>query len=475
MMLDYGSGGIMDQVKYHPSGINAPAMYGFDVAYDYSDNTFILVGTGAYSTSNVITNPRFAWSMKVDANPGNMNTVYWDNYFEVIPGNSWYDSFNNIEIVDGPSGMQYHLSGSASTPLPGGQQFTTVNSVLLNQDGTVAWSAPFTNYNTLPANNLWGCDALYKQPDANFPNGAIFMLYFTQNVQEPVVVPLDLSTGAGLTPERHLAPFSYIGGTIPYNMSWTDPAAQDKITFSGINTIMGQTFMCSADPITGAPDWMYTYPGTFDPADLNGINYDLVTRPMDGSNDRVFFAPNALSPNYNDNINYLSSIANVSGQEFNHLAIKTIGDGTHPLSGCAMGIAWDAPQGNNITNMASLDAPMHMQAQPLILAEQDVDEVFFDHCPAMKPGRTTGMETVAKTQNGLKLYPNPAAEYCTLEWTATAVTRVLVSDVTGRLVQQTEAPAGNTLAIDTREWSKGTYHVSVQTEKGTQHLSFVKL
>ncbi len=470
MMLDYNSGGIMDQVKYTPAAIGASVTYGFDVVYDASDNTFVLAGTGAYAPSPAITNPRFAWVMKVDASVGNIRHVYWDQYFEVIPGNSWYDGFNNIELVNGPAGVQYHLSGSASVPLPGGVQRTIVNNVMVNQDGTVAWTAPFMNYNTIPQHNLWGCDALYKSN-----TNEIILMYYSQDANHTVFVPFDATTGTATGIERRVAPFSYgITGNMPYNMAWTDPVAQDKVTFSGFNAMRGETFMCSADPITGAPDWMYTYPGSFDFFDLAALNYDLVTSPMTGWDEKVFFAPNAMSVDYNNNINYLSSITNNTGQNFRHLAIKTIGDGTLP-SGCEMGIGWDAPTGSAINPMASTYAHLDMHSSELILAEHDVDDVFNTYCGPSKTGHTTGIKAQTKTKDGLKLYPNPAADACTIEWVSTVVTHITVSDVTGRLMQQVNAPAGDKLTLDTQNWSKGTYHVTVNTAQGTQHLSFVKL
>lgn len=83
-----------------------------------------------------------------------------------------------------------------------------------------------------------------------------------------------------------------------------------------------------------------------------------------------------------------------------------------------------------------------------------------------------GVESLTHINNShFKIYPNPAREQVTFEYSEGEITRLAVYDVKGVLVYNTDL-TGTTHSLELSKWTKGIYlckftqsHGNIQTQK----------
>jgi hypothetical protein len=80
------------------------------------------------------------------------------------------------------------------------------------------------------------------------------------------------------------------------------------------------------------------------------------------------------------------------------------------------------------------------------------------------PGNTTGAGG-QQAGGGLSVYPNPAADQCTVTWQGEA-TQISVTDVRGRLVYSEINPDNSHLVLQLNRFERGVYFVKVSTRQG---------
>ncbi len=92
---------------------------------------------------------------------------------------------------------------------------------------------------------------------------------------------------------------------------------------------------------------------------------------------------------------------------------------------------------------------------------------------------SVGVQSSLAAQLGLQVYPNPATNYATLEFTLAAAQNIVfeLADVTGRLINTLEYPlaAGtNKLSVSLRDVNAGLYYYRLKTNAGVVSGKLIK-
>lgn len=95
---------------------------------------------------------------------------------------------------------------------------------------------------------------------------------------------------------------------------------------------------------------------------------------------------------------------------------------------------------------------------------------FHQHQAAATSGRT-------QVSGNIRVYPNPAGSFITVENTLTSrgASRVSIYDQSGKLVQQTSWEPGPALRISTDHLAPGVYQLSIQENGESHSFKFIKI
>lgn len=472
MCLDM-SGNVIYQAIYtlHDPHIN---LYGFDVVYEPSDNTYIMVGMGDYTVSNTSAENRFGVVMKVSAD---LQTILWSNKYVTSPSiyGPYYDGITDIERISNGSGIFYYLTGSITDQAFAGLQQGVFN-MLIDNTGTLIWDNPFDASNSSDI----GCNAVYD--DAN---NVLYVLHENSASHSPNIATVDFTTGA-VTANYSVLPLQ-MTDNMGYAIEWSDNT-HTHIVLHGIVNHPGScsypaiNYLIELDPANPTfPIWQKSYPPVFSGADLTAVSYDWVVKPSYSQLTPPFFVPHTFVPNYTVNmVNPFYTVIGTSQSNcgsgiMQNLMFQTNNFGNLQSDQCYNNegaYSYTNPYVFTVTPGAYNPLPLFV-LQPNVIPDapprNDVSA-----CPYMPKHSNTN--AVAQVENKtFNLYPNPATDMINVAVPAgTVVKSVYIVDALGHKTDYPNTVYGNNIELNIANLAAGIYYMQLTTGDEIKHFKFVK-